>query len=371
VLALDPSFARALDRRAYVEQTAGNNEAALRTLTRCVGVSPDATDCLSRRMDLYADLGQCSAAESDARKVLRLVGNGASANFRLAEALFAQGRAIESVRGALDQAAESFAEAKRARFALATSAGADILVGDFVAADQHLSALEQTAGSLGFLRMFDPPGVARVKVLLETGDLARAAALADDLLKKRGARNDEADARPLLYAIAVRGKRRSEREREEQVAASIADAEAQSEKTATATWRWRIWLDAYAAPAESRAEAEQALRARDSFPAFAASNRYVFQTPEIAEGKMYALVGRYDEAIARLKPWAESCHALSAPFEFTHAWYWLGESFAAKGDTEAACHAYGVVLSRWGHAKPQSVTARAARAKRAALHCPQ
>jgi hypothetical protein len=47
----------------------------------------------------------------------------------------------------------------------------------------------------------------------------------------------------------------------------------------------------------------------------------------------------------------------------------LGDLLEKKHDTPGACAAYARVLSRWGHAKPRSVTGDAAKARSKALGC--
>ena len=45
------------------------------------------------------------------------------------------------------------------------------------------------------------------------------------------------------------------------------------------------------------------------------------------------------------------------------------EAMERMGDSEAACKEYGVVLERWGQAKPHSITATAARKRSDVLGC--
>jgi serine/threonine-protein kinase len=57
------------------------------------------------------------------------------------------------------------------------------------------------------------------------------------------------------------------------------------------------------------------------------------------------------------------------PFGHVHAALDLGRALEAKNDTPGACDAYAKVLARFGKAKPRSVSAEAARARRSALRC--
>jgi serine/threonine-protein kinase len=364
---LDPRFALPLLDRSYLELREGRKDEAFRTASRCIERSPDAIDCIFRRMDIHAERGNCAAMEADARTAQSRLDDSGYPYLQLGEALFAQGRSIESVREALAQAAALYSEKYRAAFEPQASASLAILVGDFRSADVLLADAEQKVGSLRSVFPFEPAGLVRVRLALEAGERDRAAMLADDLLKKRGVRNDEDDPRPLLYAVAVRGRRRTDSERREQLAAWIAAREA--DFTDAKHWRWQIWSEGFAQPAETRDEALAALGQRSAYPPFDGFNRLPQQVPEIHEGRLYALAAKPDEAIARLEPPATSCYALPAPFAYTQAWFWLGEARSAKGDTDGACRAYAVVLSRWGNAKPRSVTADAARARRASLRC--
>jgi serine/threonine-protein kinase len=57
------------------------------------------------------------------------------------------------------------------------------------------------------------------------------------------------------------------------------------------------------------------------------------------------------------------------PFEHTQVQLVLGEALASAGRRDEACAAYRVVLGRWGHARPRSVTADRARTLAQALGC--
>jgi serine/threonine-protein kinase len=126
-------------------------------------------------------------------------------------------------------------------------------------------------------------------------------------------------------------------------------------------------MHAYASTAYSAEESKQAidvLRQLGPLPPFrpeTMADAYV--------GRMYLLAGRTDDAITWLGQATQSCAALQFPFEQTRAFLWLGQAKESKGDTKGACGAYRVVLDRWGHAKPKSVSADQARARVSALGC--
>jgi serine/threonine-protein kinase len=87
-------------------------------------------------------------------------------------------------------------------------------------------------------------------------------------------------------------------------------------------------------------------------------------------GRTLALAGRAREAIPRLEKAASRCNALRGPFELVQSHLFLGRAREDEHDVANACAEYDEVLRRWGDAKPRSVTAEQARARRTALRCP-
>jgi serine/threonine-protein kinase len=86
-------------------------------------------------------------------------------------------------------------------------------------------------------------------------------------------------------------------------------------------------------------------------------------------GHAYWLAERLDDAIPALRRGTATCTILFDPFGNTRGWLDLGSALEANGDRAGACDAYKVVLDRWGHARPRSVTAERARARTTALGC--
>ena len=196
----------------------------------------------------------------------------------------------------------------------------------------------------------------------ELGDAAAAAQVADAYLRRVGAwpTSDaiDDDPRPRLYAAAVRGGLRTPEERDlERVEWSrLWNAQIQPLERA------RIWVEGYAAPAQTREEAEAALAA---LPDYAPIPELVINgatTPALA--KVHALAGRMKEALPELRAVTSSCHALEDPIGYVRAELALGQALEEAGDTAGACAAYAVVLDRWGTAKRSLAVATAgARAK--------
>jgi serine/threonine-protein kinase len=141
------------------------------------------------------------------------------------------------------------------------------------------------------------------------------------------------------------------------------------------TWRAKttgpylgdLWIAGWALPATTPEQAADALRA---LPEFGVLPPFSPTVPASAfVGRVYRLAGRRAEAIEALRRGLATCTLLSEPFAHTRAALELGLALEASGDRAGACSAYAVPLERWGHARPRSVTAEAARARRAALGC--
>jgi serine/threonine-protein kinase len=306
--------------------------------------------------------------EEDLRRSLRADPHAnASFNIKVAESLFGQGRPMEAVREAVERAGSTSHGERSSHLRAAGSASADILIGDFPTADARLAALERETGPLSFdSAAFATPARTRIELALEAGDVKKAGLMADELLKKRGGRSDEFDPRPFLYSVAVRAGLRTPAEAKAQLENWLREP---PEET-SGSWRWVLWTEGYAAPAVTAADAKVAVEARAKYPAFSPYNRMSFQLPEVEEGRVREMSGDVDGAIRLPRFGTRACQALSAPIVGTQGWLHLGHALAAKHDADGACHAYDVVLSRWGAAKPRSVSAEAARAGARALGCP-
>jgi hypothetical protein len=196
------------------------------------------------------------------------------------------------------------------------------------------------------------------------GDEARAGRVAHAYLSVMAARDHGPKwdlTLPSLEGAAVRAGLRS-----------AADARADRARLFTG-WvdlygRTDAWVLAYAGPAATRAEAEDALaNAPDSFVIDKASWDF---SDRVAIGKVYMLAGRAADALPWLEAAAASCAALDSPLLHTQAAWLLGRAREDQGDRAGACAAYGVVVERWGRAIPRSVTGAAAVDRRRALACP-
>ena len=127
-----------------------------------------------------------------------------------------------------------------------------------------------------------------------------------------------------------------------------------------------LWVHLFAAQAETRDEA------RDAMDALARFHNPPF-TPETvaheAIGRARLLAGDVDGALPELERATRVCNPLDDPYAYVRARFFLGEARRAKGNAEGACEAYAGVVDAWGKAVPRSVTADRARAHLRELRC--
>jgi serine/threonine-protein kinase len=127
-----------------------------------------------------------------------------------------------------------------------------------------------------------------------------------------------------------------------------------------------VVVAAYVWPAETREDAEEAVR---RLPELVPLSSTWARSGDFLLGKAYFLAGRIDDAVPYLQRAAASCEAFERPFPTTRAALMLGQALEQQHDAARACDAYGRVTARWGHAKPRSVSAEAARDGMKRLAC--
>jgi serine/threonine-protein kinase len=297
----------------------------------------------------------------------------------LAGALASKGDPLPTVREALFHAAKQLdalpkATADRVRDRLLTTGlmRAAELAGDFDEALAQARILEgRTASSP---RRNDHGVVARdiAAILLETDKRAEAGRVALDYLDRQDAWEPDpsaedialaSDATPALLVIARRAGVLSREKAEARRKAWLA---AWSSRV-TPVARSYLWLHGFAATTLDADDARAALEAQGTY---GPAPPFVPQTmAQASAGLAFFLTGHIDEAKTWLEQSCRSCAALSFPIEHTRAHLWLGRVREASGDVPGACAAYEIVLSRWGHAKPRSVSADEARERASKLGC--
>jgi serine/threonine-protein kinase len=360
-LALDEHFALALHEQAAVHNLLGEYDEALATAGRCLEVSPIAAACARRRADVFAMRGQCSDLEREARRVVAGEPNGANAYRYMILALAARRAPVEAIRDAMQHYQANSSEKERPIAAEQTEAGLALYAGDLGAAARHRLEAER------LLREQDPDAREVDAIVLEeeSGERSRAVDLAQEYLRR-----DEPSPSPLgrgvpLWEVHVAGRIDAAEFRRRR------DTWAAQAHAISHRWADQTWLEFYATTSVTAQDAREALEALPTYPRPKGGDADVGDLPLFEEpvGRVYLLAGQLDDAIVHLGAAARSCAGIRTLVWYLRSHEELGEALAAKGDRAGACEAFHVVLSYWGHAKPRSVTADAARKHAKALGC--
>jgi len=370
-----PGYAPAWAGLAHAKKRLGDRKGALDAVAACLSRSPVATVCIAARQDVHADFGECAAAKEDATAWVALDPQSPEPHRALAFALFDTGAPRPAVEETLRRRWSLLPEGDRKvaettdRLALALAEGRldDALalaeaVGPALPADADVA--DHAAAAM-----------ARVSLLVETGQSKRAAEVAKAFLDHMAAY----PPRPLapdpsigfyepLHRAGLLGaqeldERRSAwltREIERTRAADPTILEGQRGRLS-----WLRWALVHASFAETRDEAQAALRAipHDKEPPVTQRTlRFDF-----AAGKVLALAGENVHAVEHLTRVVGACAGLAEPQLQIRAHHYLGLALEARGDREGARAAYRFVVERWGAAKPRSVTAEQSRKRLDAL----
>jgi eukaryotic-like serine/threonine-protein kinase len=385
--ALDPAFGLAWARYGAVfANLSSRAEDAFRELDKCVSARPNATQCMHVRMKLEANEGLCDRMEADARRLVSLEDEDPRWVSWLGTAIYATGSPLSAVRSAEEQAEARTAADERTSLVLHHQWSLDVLGGDFVRARERLDAIH----GLVEHEVREPPHLdyayVATALALETGNPARAVSVARDYLdhvdawSMEGWAGDAGEGRMSMWNVLYNAGGTTAEE--------LARHHDDWLRKARATDRWAsntpfFWLETYAAfPAgPTPAQAAEAIVALPQYenkraieaivgtgaPLFGAVDHKT--DDDLVIGTTYLLARQLDEGLSYLKRAASSCRAIDFPVAHTQAQFWLGEALEQKNDVEGACAAYKVVLDRWGHAKPRSVTGEKARKRVAALAC--
>jgi serine/threonine-protein kinase len=368
VAQLEPRFAGAVWLRALLNQVDSDRDGARRAVERCLSISPAAASCLRVRATIEDAEGDCAAFESDAQRMIAMEDGSYRAHEFLARALFARGRSIDAVRESLARKWKASPERSRSSIVLLDEARLAIAQGDFATALKSAADLDRLAQAGGTEQDRGAAALLLIDLESELGDLAGAGQVADAYLRRIGAwsASDSIgdDLRPRLYAAAVRGGLRTaeERDRERGQWLALWDGEIHASDRAL------VWLEGYAAPTQTREEAETALAALPAYAPIPALTLSMDGWTIPALAKVHALAGQASDALSELRLVSASCHAFVDPLHHFQAELAYGGALETSGDTAGACAAYGVVLKRWGAAK-RSVTAAAASARAKTLAC--
>jgi serine/threonine-protein kinase len=332
-------------------------------LQHCVAITPSARACTRLLAQEASMRGDCAEVEALAR-------SGGLFEER-ALALHALGRPEDIVAEVMKSAWNSEQEPFRAQAQEHSRGMMDVMAGRFSAAEDRFRKLARAVANE---RDALPHGfnMSLVALLVETGRDEEADAIAADYLEHAEVWTPmtlsmvvAADGTPFMLGTRLHAKKLTDAEWRTRAAAWRNKTQSVGSRQA----RRISWARAFAAPAETPAQAAIALAEPDAeFPPAPFQGHGWFGV-DAEVGHAMLLAGRVDDARARFEIETKACFALNHPFTFVRAHLWLGQALEAKGDVSAACDAYRKVVARWGRATPPSVTASQALARIKALKC--
>jgi eukaryotic-like serine/threonine-protein kinase len=369
---LDPNFGLAFASLAEAQAYSGKFDDALATVARCLALSPSATWCMWVREYIDSEQGRCSDASGRARIAIDpSLYNG---YLELFFALTAKGEATPGAQEALEQVVRRIKDPFRARrMELALSLRLAALRGDFVAAMTHADQLRVHLAPTSDTSQRAVATILSAEVAVETGHRPRAAALAKEFLERHDVWQSAPiasdysladDSSPVVLAFAYHAGVMPKVDYER----ALGTWRAKWDGLLRGRHRAYLWVYGTAAVVETPEEGKEALAAFEPFSPLPPFIPYG-SLPYAAVGRTMWLGGREAEGIEALAHAAHSCWAGANPIPWMHAHAWLAEALAKRGDVEGACRENDVVLTRWGKARPASVTADAARARARALGC--
>jgi serine/threonine-protein kinase len=358
---VDRSFVPPRKARAQTLAQLGNVEGAIAAYGECIEVSPAATTCLAGRLELLADRGDCAQMEKDARRWQLLEPDEYTADYALAVSLVGEHTALPAVEEALLHQWRDMPEKDRRQGELVDRADLALFAGDFALAERRTREWEQALPKDADLSERKGPYAQLASILFEMGDVQGAGRIADDFVQRMkgwtSARGEDPSLPFLeyLYRSGRIDKAELDRRRREWLA-HAEEKETPTARRRMAPFRWSM---AYAGFAETMEEAKEALALEEEFLPLPPEGRQSLGFGANV-GKAYALAGRFQEALPFLERTTRSCRGLEQPQLHTRAHYFLGLAYEGLGRIEDARRAYGVVVDRWGNAKPKSVTAERA-----------
>jgi eukaryotic-like serine/threonine-protein kinase len=370
---LDPEYAAPVWVGAQFRAYLGRFAEAHAMLETCIGDNGGAAvGCRRQLQSLLETEGECERAEDNARQLIAANADAASAHFFLARALASRGKPIATVHEALRQREAMLPGGERKKGQLTDAVLLALLAGDFTAAEREARALSAHVEGSRFEVDHAWPARWLAEALTESGRAREAAEVAQAFLDRRAAW--EPDPRGDDFAIAedptpvmLLAVRRAGKHPRAELVAWRDEWRLGWERKLSGSSRPFVWLHAWAATAEGTEDARTAV---DELPKYLPLPEFRARTlVEGAVGQVFLLAGQKAEGLRWLTEGARKCAALTHPVEHVRIHLALGQAREREGDKEGACSAYGLVLRRWGAAKPRSITADVARERAKALGC--
>lgn len=362
VLALDPDYLDAMQLRARALLQLGRVDEGMRQLDECIAKSPGA-QCAGDRVFLLMAKGQCADAEAAGKAYVGDSVGSDEAYEYFAWALSGNGAGDAAVAEAIHQSAAKRPPEVGAIFEASMLVRLDVLRGHFASADRRTAELMKLVERNPDATWHLQATALRAALLAERGDRAGLTALANDFFERRRVWNrggsDLGTARLLAAVDEAEALPHAE---------VVGKAEAWFEENQTSrSPRWLLG-GLGSRTARSADEAKGWLERTGPLPA----SSELRDEPSVRAnvGRAMLIAGDAAGAANALATAAGECNVLVDPFTSVPARLWLGQAREALGDTPSACAAYDEVLRRWDTEKPLVATAKAAEARRTALHCP-
>ena len=357
---IDEGFMPALAAIATAQMALGRTADGLATTERCIKRSPIASTCVETRYDLLFGAGECKRAREEAQHWSSLEPQSPRPFGALARALHADGVARASVEEVLARRWSLLQPGERKLGELRDRTSLAVLEGELSRAEELArdvdAALPLDADAFDHAE----PARLRVHLLMEMDRMKDAAKVARSYL-------DRMDAWPAypfapspsvgffepLHRAGELSKRELEARRSEWIGQEKRRA---SEARTTALDPWILWATVHGSFAETRDEAMLALEEapKDRRPT---QRQALFL--DFTLGKIYALVGRWDEAIPHLERVVGSCSTFDAPLQIMKARLLLAQAQEAKGESAKARASYEKVAETWPRGQGSRTVKRA------------
>jgi tetratricopeptide (TPR) repeat protein len=364
LLAREPDLGIAwlLRARSYAE--VGDAAGAVESYVKCSDVATTAIECLSELAVIYGLDGRCAEMEGIGRRMVTVAPDSAVSYHVLASAIFGVTESVEATRGALMQRwGHTEPGPQRDWVRLADEETLAVLGGDFAAALSTLAKMEKLSATFGGEAEHALPLEWRMDLQRETNDLVGLQGTAQRLLETQRAfrtgdhlERDIYAAGGLYYAHGIAQKdfiaRRDAWVERSRSKSHVSDADR--------------WMAAYAEPAQTREDAEEAIRVMPPIGPFEGLLTRD-EASDFSLGNVFRLADRPAEAAHFFERSAKTC-SLSYPIHRTWSRLHQGMLRESEKNVDAACEAYRGVVRAWGR-EPRSTSAASARKRMRELSC--
>jgi tetratricopeptide (TPR) repeat protein len=370
-LAKDPGLLAARVAEADSLSMKGDPEGQLKAYDACLKALPVATQCLTRRLTLQAQLGHCAAMRDDAQRLHSIDAKSAVAERNLALALHASGSSPESVTEALKRSWALQEGADKGRMELEDEAALAAISGDFTGSQRHIEAWQTAVADKPDQMAHAMPAQRLAEVFAEIGQPKKASDAAGAYVRRMNAWTEPTSGGWLVlflaYQLRAGALHRPDFEAQRAKAVESFRAKWQSAgRKIDEDFAWMSWSFTYGAAVATEEEARAAVEAMPKQKSRAVE-RGRSQNIDLYTGRAYALAGAHAAAIPPLRRITDGCLALNDPVSRTQALFYLGLALEGSGDFEGARAAYRKLIDRWGKATPASQTAGKARARLLAI----